>query len=99
MRIKFHFHSNGFARKQRPEETPVVIYIYIFHDYMSYLTVNCRSKKVLFFNPGLCRLKLLDPFFASHLGIKETNQIHILPHQKKNKKSTKSGSLARDKSY
>ena len=99
MRIKFHFHSNGFARKQRPEETPVVIYIYIFHDYMSYLTVNCRSNKVLFFNPGLCRLKLLDPFFASHLGIKETNQIHILPHQKKNKKSTKSGSLARDKSY
>ena len=83
MRIKFHFHSNGFARKQRPEETPVVIYIYIFHDYMSYLTVNCRSNKVLFFNPGLCRLKLLDPFFASHLGIKQTNQIHILPHQKK----------------
>lgn len=86
MRIKFHFHSNGFARKQRPEETPVVIYIYIFHDYMSYLTVNCRSNKVLFFNPGLCRLKLLDPFFASHLGIKETNQIHILPHQKKKQK-------------
>ena len=88
MRIKFHFHSNGFARKQRPEETPVVIYIYIyiFHDYMSYLTVNCRSNKVLFFSPGLCRLKLLDPFFASHLGIKQTNQIHILPHQKKNKK-------------
>ena len=96
MRIKFHFHSNGFARKQRPEETPVVIYIYIyiyiFHDYMSYLTVNCRSNKVLFFNPGLCRLKLLDPFFASHLGIKQTNQIHILPHQKKKEPSTKSGS-------
>lgn len=52
---------------------------------MSYLTVNCRSNKVLFFNPGLCRLKLLDPFFASHLGIKQTNQIHILPHQKKKK--------------
>ena len=68
------------------------IYIYIFHDYMSYLTVNCRSNKVLFFNPGLCRLKLLDPFFDSHLGIKQTNQIHILPHQKKKEPSTKSGS-------
>lgn len=73
-------HGNKGQRKL------LLLYIYIFHDYMSYLTVNCRSNKVLFFSPGLCRLKLLDPFFASHLGIKQTNKIHILPHQKKNKK-------------
>ena len=70
------------------------IYIYIFfffHDYVLFDS-ELSLKQGLFFNPGLCRLKLLDTFFASHLGIKQTKQIHILPHQKKDKKSTKSGS-------